>query len=157
MEKEVQVYAEEKLEEVYLSYDLQKLEPISINSKLIEEEKTILVELLKEYEDVFAWEYSKMPRLDLTFVVHMLNVEPGTKPVAQLAKVFYTNIETQIVQEVQKLLATRFNKPIQHPKWLSNIVPVRMKNGRLSAMWTSGTWVKRTPKMSSFYQIWTCW
>lgn len=81
-EKEVQVYAKEKLEEVYLGDDLQKVKAISINLKLIEEEKTSLVELLREYEDVFAWEYNKMPRLDPNFVVHTLSVEPGTKLVA---------------------------------------------------------------------------
>lgn len=51
MEKEVQVFAKEKLEEVYLSDDPQKLRPISINSKLTKEEKTSLVELLREYGD----------------------------------------------------------------------------------------------------------
>ena len=32
--------------------------------------------------------------------------------------------------EVQKFMATGFIKPIQHPRWLSNIVPVKKKNGQ---------------------------
>ena len=48
-------------------------------------------------------------------VVHMLNVDPEARPVAQLARVFHTEIEEQIVKEVQKLLAAGFIKPIQHP------------------------------------------
>ncbi|XP_065623457.1 uncharacterized protein LOC136064917 [Quercus suber] len=39
--------------------------------------------------------------------------------------------EAQITQEVKKLLAASFIKPIQHPKWLSNIVPVKKKNGQI--------------------------
>ena len=62
-------------------------------------------------------------------VVHTLNVDPQAKPMAQPTRVFHTEIEEQIVKEVQKLLATGFIKPIQHPQWLSNIVPVKKKNG----------------------------
>ena len=83
----------------------------------------------KEFKDIFAWEYSEMLGLDPSLVVHTFNVEPKAKPVAKLAKVFHTDIKVQIIQEVQKLLAAGFIKPIQHPKWLSNIVHVKKKNG----------------------------
>ena len=69
-----------------------------------------------------------MPRLDPGLVVHTLNVDPEAKLVGQLARIFHTEIEGQIVKEVQKMLAARFIKPIQHPRWLSNIVPVKKKN-----------------------------
>ena len=49
--------------------------------------------LLKEFRDVFAWDYNAMPGLDLELVVHMLNVDPEAKPVAQPARVFHTEIE----------------------------------------------------------------
>ena len=85
--------------------------------------------MLKEFKDVFAWDYSEMPRLDLELVVHTLNVDPEAKLVAQPAKVFHTEIKEQIANEVQKLLATSFIKPIHRPRWLSNIVLVEKKNG----------------------------
>uniref|UniRef100_A0A2N9HG17 RNA-directed DNA polymerase n=1 Tax=Fagus sylvatica TaxID=28930 RepID=A0A2N9HG17_FAGSY len=44
---------------------------------------------------------------------------------------FHTEVEAQITQEVKKLLAAGFIKPIQHPRWLSNIVPVKKKNGQI--------------------------
>ena len=56
--------AEEKLEEVDLGIDPQKLRPISISSKLLEEEKSELIPLLKEFRDVFAWDYNEMHSLD---------------------------------------------------------------------------------------------
>lgn len=52
--EETQLMAEEKLEEVDLGIDLQKPRPISISSKLSEEEKFDLIQLLKELKDVFA-------------------------------------------------------------------------------------------------------
>jgi len=56
--------------------------PILISSKLIEEEKTSLMWLLREFRDVFVWEYCEMLGLDSNLVVHTLNIELGTKPVA---------------------------------------------------------------------------
>ena len=73
--------------------DPQKPRLISISSKLSEEEKAKLIMLLKEFRDVFAWDYNEMPGLDLELVVHMLNVDPEAKPVAQPARVFHTEIE----------------------------------------------------------------
>ena len=81
--------------------------------------------------DVFAWTYDEMPGLDLGLVVHSLNVDSGVKPVVQVARVFHIDVEAQITQEVKKLLEVGFVKPIQHPKWLSNIVPVKKKNGQI--------------------------
>ena len=128
-EKEVQVVAEEELEVVDLGFSLEGPRPISISASLTEREKLELILLLKEFKDVFAWDYSEMPGLDPRLVVHTLNVDPEAKPVAQPARIFHTEIEGQIVKEVQKLLVAGFIKPIQHPRWLSNIVPVKKKNG----------------------------
>ena len=90
-----------------------------------------LVELLKEYQDVFAWQYDEMPRIDSKLLAHSLNVELGTRPVVQPMRTFHPEVEAQITQEVKKLLSAGFIKPIQHPRWLSNIVPVKKKNGQI--------------------------
>uniref|UniRef100_A0A2N9FTM9 Integrase catalytic domain-containing protein n=1 Tax=Fagus sylvatica TaxID=28930 RepID=A0A2N9FTM9_FAGSY len=90
-----------------------------------------LVELLKEYQDVFAWQYDEMPGIDPKLVAHSLNVESGTRPVVQSMRTFHPEVEAQITQEVKKLLSAGFIKPIQHPRWLSNIVPVKKKNGQI--------------------------
>ena len=55
-----------------------------------------------------------MLRLELGLVVHTLNVDLEPRPVAQLARVFHTEIEGQLVKEVQQLLVVGFIKPIQH-------------------------------------------
>jgi ribonuclease HI len=105
--------------------------PVSISASLSAEERTHLIELLREYQDVFAWQYDEMPGIDPKLVAHSLNVEPGTRPVVQSMRTFHPEVEAQITQEVKKLLAAGFIKPIQHPRWLSNIVPVKKKNGQI--------------------------
>ena len=92
--------------------ELGSQKPVFISSQLTVQENEQLVTLLKEYIDVFAWTYDEMPGLDPGLVVHAFNVDPRVKPVIQLARVFHTDVETQITQEVKKLLATGFIKPI---------------------------------------------
>ena len=106
-EKDAQVVAEEQLEEVDLGSGSQESRPISISANLTEKEKLELVLLLKEFKDVFAWDYSEMPGLDPGLIAHTLNVDPQAKPVAQPARIFHIEIEGQIVKEVQKLLYRR--------------------------------------------------
>uniref|UniRef100_A0A2N9I2U7 Uncharacterized protein n=1 Tax=Fagus sylvatica TaxID=28930 RepID=A0A2N9I2U7_FAGSY len=76
-------------------------------------------------------QYDEMSGIDPELVAHSLNVEPGTKPVVQPIRTFHPEVEAQITQEVKKLLSAGFIKPIQHPRWLSNIVPVKKKNGQI--------------------------
>lgn len=52
-----------------------------------------MILLLKEFRDVFAWDYNEMPRLDLRLVEHKLNVDPKVKLVAQPTRVFHIEIE----------------------------------------------------------------
>ena len=81
-EKDIQVMAKEELEEVDLGSDSREPRPISISASLTENEKSELILLLKEFKDVFAWDYNEMPGLDLGLVAHTLNVDPEAKPVA---------------------------------------------------------------------------
>ena len=102
-----------------------------INANLLQLEKNQLIALLKEYADVFAWEYDEIPGLDPNLVVYALNVEPGVKLVIQPIQTFDPDIEAQIIKEVQKFLTAGFIRPIKHQNWLSNIVSVKKKNGQM--------------------------
>ena len=66
----------------------------SINANLSQLEKTQLIAILKEYADVFAWQYNEMPGLDPNLVVYALNVEPRVKSVIQPMRTFHSDIET---------------------------------------------------------------
>ena len=72
-----------------------------------------------------------MLEIDPELVSHSLNIELGTRLVVQPMRTFHPEVEAQSTQEVKKLLSTGFIKPIQHPRWLSNIVPMQKKNGQI--------------------------
>ena len=115
----------EELEIVNLGNDHNMQLSISINPLLTPPEKKELVSLLKEYRYVFACQYKEMLGLDLEMMAHAFNIELRAKLVVQPRRILYPNVEAQIVQEVKKLLAAGFIKPIEHPQWLSNIVPMK--------------------------------
>ena len=70
--KEIQIQPEEELKEIDLEVELGSQKPVFISSQLTIQEKKQLVTLLKEYMDVFAWNYDKMPGLDPGLVVQDL-------------------------------------------------------------------------------------
>ncbi|KAL6126263.1 hypothetical protein ACLB2K_074314 [Fragaria x ananassa] len=104
---------------------------VSISTHLTHEERSCLISLLKEYKDVFAWSYEEMPGLDPNRVCHTLSVQLGARLVVQSKRNYHPDDEQQIKQEIEKLLASSFIKPIKHPTWLANIVPVKKKNGQI--------------------------
>ena len=72
----------EKLKSIKL--DDQHLErTFQIRLQLPRSLRDQLVDLLKEHRDVFAWSHEDMPGIDLSVIVHRLNVNLTHKPVIQ--------------------------------------------------------------------------
>ncbi|KAL0339162.1 UNVERIFIED_CONTAM: Transposon Tf2-12 polyprotein [Sesamum angustifolium] len=59
----------DELKEVNLG-DIENPRPIYISASLTHEEEGTYIALLHEFEDVFAWSYKEMPRLDPKIAVH---------------------------------------------------------------------------------------
>ena len=89
-----------KLETINLSDDPNVQRPTLVNATLPLLEKAWLISLIKEYIDVFAWEFHEMPSLDPNLVAYALNVEPGAKPVVQPMRAFHPDVKAQIIQEI---------------------------------------------------------
>ena len=58
----------------------EEAKEVRVGSALQDEVKTKLIELLKEYKDVFAWSYQDMPDLDTDIVVHHLPLKEECPP-----------------------------------------------------------------------------
>jgi len=57
--------------------------PIFMSKSLSPSEKEDLISLVREYIDVFAWNYKDMPGLDPQVAMHRLNINLDVKPVKQ--------------------------------------------------------------------------
>ncbi|XP_071904292.1 uncharacterized protein [Coffea arabica] len=105
--------------------------PIYISSCMTPEEEKEYVELLLEFRDVFAWNYSEMPGLDPRVAVHNLSVKRGTKPVKQTQRRFRPELIPLIENEINRLIEAGFIREVKYPTWISSIVPIRKKNGQI--------------------------
>ena len=89
--------------------------PIFISESLSPSEKEDLIHLIREYIDVFAWNYEDMPGLDPQIAMHHLNINPDAKPVKQQQQQFLPEIMEAIKSEVKKLIDSGFVREEQHP------------------------------------------
>jgi len=60
--------------------------PTFVNKNLKADYKAVLIELLKEYVDCFAWEYHEMPGLSRELVEHRLPIKAGFRSHKQSAR-----------------------------------------------------------------------
>ena len=74
-----------------------------------------MIELLKEYVDVFAWSYRDMPGLDTDIVVHRLPLKPECPPVKQKLKRTHPDMALKIKEEVQKQIDAGFLVTSEYP------------------------------------------
>ena len=68
-----------------------------------------------------------MPGVPRELAEHKLHIDPRIRPVKQPLRPFNEERRRAIGEEVNRLLAARFIRPIKHAKWLANPVPVKKK------------------------------
>lgn len=51
------------------------------------------------------------------------------KPVQQKLRKIHLNLENKIKMELNKLLKAKIIFPVRHSIWVSNLIPIRNKNG----------------------------
>ena len=71
-----------------------------------------------------------MPGISEDVIQHWLNVDLEKKPVHQRRRVFMLKRNKAIMNEVNKLLVTKFIREVYHPEWLANVVMVKKANGK---------------------------
>ncbi|KAG9450285.1 hypothetical protein H6P81_010250 [Aristolochia fimbriata] len=105
--------------------------PTFHSASLTPEQETEYMALLREYRDIFAWNYTEMSGLDPRVAVHKLAVHPSVRPVKQSQRRFQPELVPEIEKEVNKLIAANFIREVKYPSWIANIVPVKKKSGQI--------------------------
>src|SRR5919205_903458 len=72
-----------------------------------------------------------MPSLDRSIVEHWLPIKEGYQPFKQSPRRFNPNILDDVKKEIERLLEAKFIRPCRYAEWISNIVPVYKKNGKM--------------------------
>ncbi|XP_050889100.1 uncharacterized protein LOC127094288 [Lathyrus oleraceus] len=81
---------------------------VKVGALLAPEVKERMMELLREYTDVFAWSYQDMPGLDTDIVEHRLPLRPECPPIKQKLIRTRSDMAIKIKEEVQKQIDASF-------------------------------------------------
>nr|ABA98296.1 retrotransposon protein, putative, unclassified [Oryza sativa Japonica Group] len=118
------------LEEIDIGPD-DRPRPTFISKNLSPEFRTKLIELLREFRDCFAWEYYEMPGLSRLIVEHRLPIKLGVRPRQQPPRRCKADMLEPVKAEIKRLYDAGFIRPCRYAEWVSSIVPVIKKNGKV--------------------------
>lgn len=107
----------------------EKPQNVNLGLSLSSEEIISFMRLLKTYKGIFSCDYADLKTYDASIIQHTITMTSNEKPVQQKLCKIHPNLESQIKSELNKLLKARIIFPARHSKWVSNMVPVRKKNG----------------------------
>ena len=119
-----------QLEEVNLG-TTEDARPVHIAKEMTPDNKTAMITLLKEFRDVFSWSYEDMRGLDPQLYQHQIHLSKDAKTVAQRRYRMNPNYATKVKEEIDKLVRVGFIRPVKKATWLSPIVVVPKKNGKI--------------------------
>ena len=91
-----------------------------------------MVELLKEFRDVFAFTYDELKAYRDDVFQDTIPLKPDTKPFQQKLRRINPKLAPMVQKDLQKMLAVGIIAPTRHSSWCSNLVVVRKNNGQLS-------------------------
>ena len=104
---------------------------IRLSKKLPPEARQRYIDLMKEYVDVFAWDYSDLKAYDTSIIQHTIPLKENEKPFKQKLRQINPKLLPMIEKEVKKLFDTKIIVSLRFSKWVANLVPVRKKNGEI--------------------------
>jgi hypothetical protein len=102
---------------------------LRISDNLDPKKEFALITFLRNNLDVFAWKISNMSGIPREVIEHKLGIDPLYKLVKQKDRRYTPESHETIWQEVNKLLDTRFIKPVDYPSWIANPVLVEKPDG----------------------------
>ncbi len=88
-------------------------------------------QLLKEFKDVFAWTYKDLKEIPPKLAQHIIELDITILPAHQAKYKLNPNYIIAVKQDIDKLLTIGFIQSIEEATWLSPIVIVPKKNGKL--------------------------
>lgn len=102
---------------------------VQVGKSLTRLEKQELEQLLMEFGYLFIGAHKDMPRT--TIAQHEIHLKEGRKPKAHKLCCIKPQHMAAVKEEIDKLLATGFIIPVEHSDWVSPLVIVLKKSGKV--------------------------
>ena len=104
---------------------------VKVAQDLSPEEETKLIQTLKDYMDVFAWSYQDLKGVDPNICQHTIPIKLDAKLVWLKPYTHNKNFAKKIKAKIDRLIEANFIYKIEHTEWVSPIVVVLKRNGKI--------------------------
>ena len=113
---EKQIFPHQEVTEAINLETEEERREVKIGTTLSPTIREKLIDLLREYSDVFAWSYQDMTGLDVDIVVHRLPLREECAPVKQKLRRVKPEMLLKIKEEVKKQLDAGFLEVSKYPQ-----------------------------------------
>ncbi len=86
---------------------------------------------MTKFKDVFAWSYKELKGIPWSICKHKIELTINACPIKQHPYGMNLNYAQRIREDLNKLLDEQFIFPIETTQWLSSLIIVSKKNGKL--------------------------
>jgi hypothetical protein len=104
---------------------------VKLGTQCFDKEKEKFTELLREFQDVFAWSYEDLHGFDHALIHHAIPIKEEVKLVRKKKRPINPVLKATIMKELEKLLKAGIIFPVKYSKWVSNLVPIRKTTGQI--------------------------
>ena len=87
---------------------------VNLASHLTKKQRADYGELLKEFADIFAWQYDDLKTFDTEVIQHKIPLNKDTKPFRKKLRSFNTFLLPTMEREINKLLGARIIIPLRY-------------------------------------------
>jgi hypothetical protein len=101
-----------------------------LSSNFTKGQRAEYTELLREFDDVFAWTYEDLKTYDTTVIEHKIPLKGEANPFRQKLRQINPMLLLVMEREV-KLLDAQIIVPLRYSEWVANLVLVRKKSGEI--------------------------
>ena len=107
-----------------------KVRQMKMGSKL-EEKVRKYSEFVDEFSDTFAWSYDELKGIPRETMEHRIPLISGVKSIRQNERRMNPKLQLVVKAELERLLNVGLIKPVEITDWVSAMILVRKKNGKL--------------------------
>ena len=104
---------------------------VNLASHLTDKQKSEYGELLKEFSDIFAWQYIDLKTYNIEIIQHKITLKKDTKHFRHKLRSFSPMLLPIMEKEIKKMMDSKIIIPLRYSDWIANLVPVRKKNGEI--------------------------
>jgi len=95
---------------------------INLSTNLSTDQSAEYCKLMRQFADVFAWEYNHLKTFDKSIIQHKIPLEKDTVPFKKKLRPMNPMLLPLVEKEIKKLLVAKIIVPLRYSKWVANLV-----------------------------------